>query len=303
MNIGFQCQIERDSIAPNGKRITTFIIKFPRIILAEVNTHRMVAKNSSSNRAIPTKRIVDAMFADPFIPQTVYKNRPGMQGMELLSPAEQKAWEEQCRLRMQDTIIWVREMEDRFNIHKQTLNRYLEAWQWCTQITTATDWDNLFALRTHKDAQPEFQQIASMMWEAYQASTPTLLKYGQWHLPMTDGLTQQEVSDYLFAQGIIDARTNSVDVAVAVRNEMLRVSAGRCAAVSYLNHDNQERQTVEAVLERFQKLFGSFPIHASPAEHQATPHSDPEYVSGNLRGWRQFRKELPNETITDFTGW
>lgn len=299
MNKGFQARIEKDSIAPNGKRITTFVIKFNRYILAEINTHRAVAKNSASSRAIPTDKIIKGLQEDPFIPEVVYRNKSGMQGDELLSPEELAAWQEQCRLRLEDTIEWTQRMMEQFNIHKQTINRYLEPWMWCTQVCTATDWDNFFALRCHKDAAPEFQHIARMMWELYQDSTPKELAYGQWHLPFTDALTWDEAAKSLGW----DIDDIDCDPAIEeINRRMCEISAGRCAAVSYNNLGNTERQTTEEVLKRFSKLMGGVPGHFSPCEHQATPHDDPLHVSGNLRGWHQFRKEFPNETIWDFDG-
>ena len=40
--------IVADSINQQGDRLTSVLITFPRIILAEVNTHRMLSKNTSS---------------------------------------------------------------------------------------------------------------------------------------------------------------------------------------------------------------------------------------------------------------
>ncbi len=42
-----------DSVSPEGIRMTTMEIEYPRFILAELNTHRMLSKNSASSRAIP----------------------------------------------------------------------------------------------------------------------------------------------------------------------------------------------------------------------------------------------------------
>ena len=40
--------IVADSINSTGNRITTFVVNFPRIVLAELNTHRALSKNSAS---------------------------------------------------------------------------------------------------------------------------------------------------------------------------------------------------------------------------------------------------------------
>lgn len=48
-----------DSISEAGQRITTLEIEYPRFILAELNTHKMLEKNSSSSRAIPITRMIE----------------------------------------------------------------------------------------------------------------------------------------------------------------------------------------------------------------------------------------------------
>ena len=60
--------IVADSLSPQGDRLTSVLVTFPRIILSEINTHRMLSKNTSSSRAIPFKKMVEAVQNDPFIP-------------------------------------------------------------------------------------------------------------------------------------------------------------------------------------------------------------------------------------------
>lgn len=63
-----KAEIVADSINQQGDRLTSLLITFPRIILAEVNTHRSLSKNTSSSRAIPFRKMVEAIQSDPFIP-------------------------------------------------------------------------------------------------------------------------------------------------------------------------------------------------------------------------------------------
>ncbi len=51
--------IVADSINSQGDRLTSLLITFPRILLSEVNTHRMLSKNTSSSRAIPFNKTTD----------------------------------------------------------------------------------------------------------------------------------------------------------------------------------------------------------------------------------------------------
>ena len=77
-------KIIADSKCPRGHRLTTFIVTFPRIVLAEFNTHRMFSRNSASSRAIPFKRMVKMLEENPFIPIAWQKDHKGMQGVEYL---------------------------------------------------------------------------------------------------------------------------------------------------------------------------------------------------------------------------
>ncbi len=56
------------SLNEQGDELISILCTFPRIILAEVNTHRMLSKNTSSSRAIPFEKMVEAVQNDPFIP-------------------------------------------------------------------------------------------------------------------------------------------------------------------------------------------------------------------------------------------
>ena len=60
--------IVADSLSPQGDRLTSVLVTFPRIILSEINTHRMLSKNTSSSRAIPFNKMVEAVQNNPFIP-------------------------------------------------------------------------------------------------------------------------------------------------------------------------------------------------------------------------------------------
>jgi len=82
----FKAEIVADSLSPQGDRLISILCTFPRIILAEVNTHRMLSKNTSSSRAIPFKKMVQSVKDNPFIPIAWQKDHSGMQGSEYLNP-------------------------------------------------------------------------------------------------------------------------------------------------------------------------------------------------------------------------
>ena len=72
------------SLSPQSAEIITVLATFPRIILSEINTHRMLSKNTSSSRAIPFLKMVEAIQNNPFTPIAWQKYHPGMQGSEYL---------------------------------------------------------------------------------------------------------------------------------------------------------------------------------------------------------------------------
>jgi len=303
-------QIIADSISPEGIRLTTMQLRYPRFIHAEFLTHRVFSRNASSSRAIPVARMIEDLRRDPAMPVYWGSNKPGMQaGAEI---------DEDARGVCQS--IWLDAMGDAINkaewlmqngLHKQIANRILEPWAHINVVVTATDWDNFYELRRHADAQPEIKALADAMWEAHMASEPNPLLPGEWHLPyydqQTDALALRNYwRDVLVPAGmgkdtfLNDERSGSVKEGWWSQAAK-KISVARCARVSYLTHDGRQT-TVEEDLALYERLVGSTPIHASPAEHQATPDDygswmdspNPgfrnRHLHGNLRGWIQHRK-------------
>jgi thymidylate synthase ThyX len=274
-------------------RLTTFVIEYPRIILAEVNTHRALSKSSSSSRAIPVLRQLDRIVADPFMPVEWGVNKPGMQASEVLTPAQTQAahviWKRACAAAVEAS----RELAV-LNIHKQIANRVAEPWSHMATVITGTEWANFFTLRNHPMAAPEFQVLAARMAEAFCASTPRQLVPHEWHLPFV--VADEE--GYSFS-------------------ERLRFSTARCARVSFLNHDGTKPDLAKD-LALYDRLVASNPKHMSPTEHQGTPFypsgdpdmpwgyphdtrwRDPVPWSGNLRGFCQHRQLIPDNNAVTF---
>jgi hypothetical protein len=66
---GITVRVVADSISSTSNaRLTTFEIEYPRFILAELNTHKMLSKNSASSRAIPVEKMLDMIFNNPAVP-------------------------------------------------------------------------------------------------------------------------------------------------------------------------------------------------------------------------------------------
>lgn len=290
--MAFEAKVVADSISEANDRLTTMEVTFPRMVLAEFNTHRTFSRNSASSRAIPIEKQLERIKNEPFVPTYWGANQQGMQAKAELSGLERERaigiWTE-----ARNSAVAHAERLLQLGVHKQLTNRLLEPFMWHTVIVTATEWSNFWALRANPDAQPEIRTIAEMMQDAYQASTPSLVRRGEWHLP----LIQPDEYDGVFEF-----------------TELARkVSAARCARVSYLTHDGKRDHGKD--LELYERLVSGG--HMSPLEHVATPyfkehdhvdfaasdgfefgHTTFEAISepiGNFRGWKQLRKFIPNE--------
>lgn len=271
-----EVKIIEDSLAANGKRITTFQLKYPRYIHAELMTHRVFSRNASSSRAIPVKKMLAQIWGNPVMPIEWGANQSGMQSAKLLSPIKEFGacllWRSAAKAAA--AFSWGLMQ---VGLHKQWANRITEPFQYIHVIVTATEYSNFFELRAHTDAQPEIHALAVDMLKALQDSTPVKRKVGEWHLPY---VSKEERAKY-------DLDT------------LKKVSAARCCRVSYLKHDGS-MPSIEEDLKLYDRLVGSEPIHASPVEHQATPVRSPTAWSGNFQGWHQYRKDVEAQFVKTF---
>lgn len=305
-------QVIADSISPVGKRLTTFLLRYPRFIHAEELTHRILetlpeviiyeaipdglmydqdlSRNASSSRAIPVQRMIEDLRRDPAMPVFWGSNKPGMQAGEELTGKDLDTVKQLWINQMMMSIETAKHMID-LGLHKQIANRILEPWAHINVVVTATEWANWFNLRAHPDAQPEIHALALEMFNAMAGSQPVHLKPGEWHLPF---ITDDERKDAYHGPS-----------QTPEWNMLKSVSAARCARTSYLTHDGRVT-SVEEDLALCEKLMSNGTVHASPFEHQATPDEvsgtkkgEPVYrnpeLHGNLVGWVQARKQIPNE--------
>lgn len=279
----FNAKILIDSLSPEDARLTTFEVTFPRFILAEVNTHRMLSRNSASSRAIPVKKAIEAVEIDPFIPSQFGKNRPGMSwdANDVLGDEEAEEAKVVWEGALNDALHAAKALES-LGVHKALANRILEPFKWHTALITATEWDNFFALRTHPEAQEEFRTIAMMMQTLYEENTPKRIPYGAWHLPLVDPFE---------IYGNARMPCDLTGYCYIDWDYWKKVSVGRCARVSYLTHDGKRAPIKDVELHDRLLTNG----HLSPFEHVATPSIDPYVWSGNIKGYAQYRKFIPNE--------
>jgi hypothetical protein len=105
-------------------------------------------------------------------------------------------------------------------------------------------------------------------------SEPAELDWDDWHLPLIRPEDREQMTSL---------------------EDLVKVSAGRCARVSYLTHAG--KRDLEADIQLHDRLLESG--HMSPLEHPARPLSATDLEtsewSGNFRGWRSYRKLIPSE--------
>jgi len=290
-----KAEIVADSINPHGCRLTTFVLRFPRIVLAELNTHRMFSRNSTSSRAIPFETMLKMVQTDPFIPIRFQKDHKGMQGIEYFEGQER----EQCVvdwLKARDAAV---QAATSFSmpVTKQLRNRLLEPFMWHTVIVSATEYENFFALRAHKDAEIHIEALAYRMLEAYNVSKPKSLAVGEWHVPFGEQIDDSRLLEALSAGFGISPIGMDIESPTGIMDGLKRkIAIARCARVSYTNFEGKDDYVADIKL--CDRLFGNNPKHLSPTEHVARCEDHSQFV-GNFRGWTQMRKTFSDEVLTD----
>lgn len=268
-----------DSINSRHVRLTTWLLTYPRFIHAEFMTHRVFSRNASSSRAIPLKKTIESIRANPALPEWWGKHKGGMQaGDQLVEP--QLLVVQDDSLRAMNNCITRAEYADAQGLHKSITNRWLEPWSHITVIATATHMGNFFGLRAHPAAEPTFQVLAYGMLGDYLTSDPFLVKDGDWHIPFTT------------------KETANLDL-----NTRLKIATARACWVS-CNAPDKEFGTTEELIDAATVRHDASEKagHWSPFEHcaRAIPVGE-HYPRSNFdqsdreSGWFQYRQGFGDE--------
>jgi len=281
-----EAEIILDSLnVATGDRITTVRCVFPRIILAELVTHRLLhvdqdadlatlygaydediphslSKNAASSRAVPVTKMLERTQNYPWIP--VFRSaQKGMTSGEVLPDEIQAEALDIWQFMMKICAQGVKELAA-LGIEKGIANRPLEWFSHIEVLLTATEWKNFFLLRDHPAAMTEIRELAQAIRKQMDRSQPQTLYPGDWHLPYGNGFVTENFAE---------------------------ASAAHCAEISYRSPGTS---TYQACMERFNKLTADNPKHLSPLEHPAVALPNHER-SGNLMGWRSLRKDMFGE--------
>ncbi|MBS5451782.1 MAG: FAD-dependent thymidylate synthase [Coriobacteriia bacterium] len=262
-----------DGVGLDPMRLVTLVCRFPRCVLAEVNTHRVFSRNSASSRARAVKATIGAVMEDPYIPLFTM-NAKGMGGgfatpgvrrraVEQWLAARDSAVMSELRLLMGDLLPEgacaqdYRELLDRYyeesyqaenpdpraiSVHKQNANRLIEPFMWHEAIITSCYWENFLRLRISEGAQPEIHALAVLVREALRASRPV----ARWaHASFVDDMPAADAGEEEVMGAMMD-------------------SAAECARVSY---KDRSKQSVRHGSDLGDRLLADG--HLSPFEHAA----------------------------------
>ena len=307
--MSYKCEILADSIGPQGNRLTTFKVTYPRIIHAEMCRHRILSRNTASSRAIPFDKMVKDVLENPFIPIAWQKDHKGMQGTEYHTGYYEVEGRNKQWLKARDCAVDYASILNESNTTKQLCNRLLEPFVWTTELISGTEWNNFFSLRcpqysfgkntenprlwkSRKDAIKDFpdwesrndffwqsindsqaeihiQKIAEMMLDTYNESKPKTLQSGEWHMPYNNNMDDLYKLPYELAP--------SSTTEEFVEKLKLKINVARCARISYTTLGDNPKIDYEADIKLHDRLLES--KHLSCFEHCAKVMSSDEYVT------------------------
>jgi thymidylate synthase ThyX len=276
-------KIVEDTMGPHGRRLTTMDLTYPKFIHGELMTHRMMSRNASSSRAVPPAKMRRLILEDPAGPVAWGKEQKGMQAREDFEGSEKEEAIALWRAAAADAVKNADALQS-LGLHKQIVNRVTEPFANIHVVVTASEWDNFFGLRCDPDAQPEMQELAWAMADAYYTSSarrfegilnPNEMERDvmHWHLPYV---------------GLEERRSYGLQ-------NSLKASTARCARVSYILHSG-EQTNIDKDRELHDFLFQQ--KHMSPFEHQGTPLKKRDEPCRNFRGWYQYRASIKDDVRT-----
>lgn len=323
-----------DSKNEFGNRLTTMIVTFPRYILAEFNTHRMLSKNSASSRAIPFEKLIESVKTNPFIPMAWQKNHSGMQGTEYCTERETEVLNSAWLIGRDKAIEQVLYMANYANPTKQLINRMIEPYMYHTCIVSGTEWENFFALRCpqydlgdgviHRSKKDTLQYILDNKLDKFEGMFITKLDWLLSNKGMAD-IHMMELAECMwdamnentpkelkagewhipFGDNIEMSILDQHDIATkftdikSKKDLKIRIATARCARVSYtIVGEEGKLHNYEADIKLHDRLSKSG--HWSCFEHCARNDQDQNNGkwSGNFFGFTQYRKMFLNENVT-----
>lgn len=353
MTISVQTILSSHVPAEGGRSrtLTTFLVTYPLWIHAQMKAHRKIrvddtgecmlnseyhltpgvmdqdniSRNASSNRAVPTTRLMAEVSVNPAMPSFFGAEQRGMQAFELCNNlitidgeqyTAEEAWQEASRSAIKFASAFATA-----GYHKQVVNRLMMPFQHITVVMSSDDWSGFLAQRDHEDADPTMKELARLIRIELEKPAMQILEPGEMHLPFVEDSDWEEIIGSLglavTPERIKAYRRNTKNIlseyannycdygvtnianrplslswsSLAIFGEMIKLSVARCASASYNTVDGFKMDTGRSSA-LFSRLAKADPMHLSPFEHQAValPAYDTK-LNGNLTDvFIQFRK-------------
>lgn len=266
-----EAEILADSVNFDGDRLTTFRLKYPMAIHAQVMTHRVFSRNARSRRAMKPERFaVDCDWVPDFYGPAAEGSKMHAGPLDGRDKAIARIKWDHARAQ---ALHYAATLESD-GVHRFFSNVLTSPFAYTDVVLSSTKWAGFFEQRISDAAEPHLRQLAVMMRDAIESSVPYRLDWCDWHLPI---VTRAELDTW----GIAAARY---------------ISAGRCARVSY-GADMIREATDDYKLGVSLQDAG----HWSPFEHQAHPRIG--CTGNNYVGWQQFRGMIePQRRAEKYTG-
>lgn len=326
-------KVVADSINQQGDRLTTMLITFPRIILAELNTHRMLSKNSASSRAIPFEKMVNSVERNGFEPIAWQEDHKGMQGSKYITDPRLEAL---CNIDWNMAkleAISRAKLLHRNGVTKQLCNRMLEPFMMHTVLISGTEWENFFKLRCpqyslfHENVPLSFRSKKDFLKHVHAVEAPEF-KTQYDNLTTLDWLAinkgQAEIHMMALAEAMWDAINESTPAKLepgewhipfgdqikptndwgefADISTKVKISTAMAARTSYTIVGDEKEISNEKLIEIHNKMATADPFHASPFEHCAIAMTENEYYN-HIKGTRWMNGTVSMFGVGKSFGW
>lgn len=301
--MGFEAKVLADSVSPEGQRLTSLELTYPRIVHSEMMTHRVFSRNSASTRAIAIKAQLDNQLGEFFVPSEFGVNKKGMQAfVNLTADKDERArevWthgEERALTTFLELILGEKVL--------QRVLGYEPSREYVSREVIQEHYSELVGLIPKADPDPEkdFAISDESMLNVHKQLAGRGLEAYMWHTIVLTGTEMENffaLRDHPDAQGEIAtiARMAHEQIDASTPRELsfgewhlpyvtdedrhalagdttklIQVSAARAAAASY--NRQHARSEYKSLFDRYGDLLRGG--HMSPLEHQARPFSQNE---------------------------
>lgn len=288
----------------------------PKIILAQINTHRTLSKNAASSRAISLYKNIRNAIERPYLP--VYsKNKVGMSGDCI---DDIKLIKELLEYHFEMLYYTITKIVNLNDIHKQNVNRYLEPYVMIPVVITGSyisyhnninsGWKQFIDLRHSENAQHEIQFIAKIVKDVYEyykslialdliqeirldynnkidyniEDYHAIIKKSKIHIPFKSDFYEKVLSNYE-----LDLEQTSAYELINDKNVL--VLAAKIARLSTITY---HQGNIEKDIDLGNRLIKE--RHMSPFEHICFYAPEKNYY--NLKDWISLRYIIENKLVS-----